>query len=384
MNFFEGYAFFLVLIVLLIPAIIMGYFEKSLKLYSFGISIVFVIIIFSKNWIQLLYLILYFILQLSIAAGYLYLRKKYGRNQKLYHIFLILTILPLVLCKLETLIHINIFGFVGISYLTFKNVQIIIEIYDGVIKELAVFEYASFILFFPTLSSGPIDRSRRFHDDWVRVCKREEYLKQCADGIQKILVGIIYKVILAACFFRLMEFLMADKSWYCIIGYAYMYGFYLFFDFAGYSLMAVGTSYILGIRTPDNFKFPFISKDITDFWNRWHISLSHWFRDFVFSRFIMTCMKKKWFNTRLQKASFGFIVNMFIMGMWHGLTPSYLLYGIYHGVLLALTEIYQKKSKFHMKYKNSKGYKFVSWFITIQLVMFGFFIFSGRLLEIIK
>jgi len=98
----------------------------------------------------------------------------------------------------------------------------------------------------------------------------------------------------------------------------------------------------------------------------------------------MKCVKKKWFDSRLQRASAGFIVNMFIMGMWHGLTLSYLLYGLYHGVLLALTEIYQKKSKLYKKNKDKKGYQVLSWFITLQLVMFGFLIFSGRFVEILN
>lgn len=75
--------------------------------------------------------------------------------------------------------------------------------------------------------------------------------------------------------------------------YGYSYGFYMFFDFAGYSLMAIGTSYILGIKTPENFNKPFISKDIKEFWDRWHITLSHWFRDFVFSRFCNEMYKEK-------------------------------------------------------------------------------------------
>ena len=145
--------------------------------------------------------------------------------------------------------------------------------------------------------------------------------------------------------------------------------------------MAVGTSYILGVKAPDNFRLPFISKDIKEFWDRWHISLSHWFRDFIFSRFIMTAIRKKWFKTRLTGASIGFIINMLVMGAWHGLTVSYLLYGLYHGVLLALTEIYQKKARFYKKYKKKKWYQAVSCFVTFQLVMFGFYIFSGRMIE---
>ena len=156
----------------------------------------------------------------------------------------------------------------------------------------------------------------------------------------------------------------------------------MFFDFAGYSLMAVGTGYILGIRVPDNFNKPFISIDMKDFWDRWHISLSHWFRDFVFSRFMIFAIKGKKFKNRLNAASAGFIVNMLVMGIWHGLSWDYIIYGLYHGILLAVTERIQKKQWY--KQNHSKlWFKLSSWFLTLNLVMFGFLIFSGYLTETI-
>ena len=130
---------------------------------------------------------------------------------------------------------------------------------------------------------------------------------------------------------------------------------YLFFDFAGYSSMAVGTSYLLGIRTPDNFNRPFLSIDMKDFWNRWHITLSSWFRDFIFTRFMVDSARKKRFKSRLNGAAAGLILNMTIMGIWHGLEPHYIIYGVYHGLILAVTEIYQKKSKFYRNHKD-KGW----------------------------
>lgn len=205
-----------------------------------------------------------------------------------------------------------------------------------------------------------------------------------AIGIWKLLLGITYKFVLSVYFYQWMS-LYAEryKAWYIIL-YAYCYGFYMFFDFAGYSLMAVGTSYLLGIKAPDNFNKPFISIDIKDFWNRWHITLSHWFRDFVFSRFMLQSIRNKWFKTKLTGASVGYIINMVIMGLWHGLTPYYILYGFYHGTLLALTEIYQKKSKFYKKYHTAMLYKVISWFVTLNAVMFGFLIFSGRVQDILN
>lgn len=161
-----------------------------------------------------------------------------------------------------------------------------------------------------------------------------------------------------------------------------LYLIYLFFDFAGYSAMAVGTSYLLGIKTPDNFNKPFLSVDIKDFWNRWHITLSSWFRDFIFTRFMVDSARKKRFSNRLTGASVGLILNMLIMGVWHGLEGHYILYGLYHGILLAVVEVYQKKSKFYKKYRNNKCYVVCSWFINLNIVMLGFLIFSGYLTEV--
>ncbi|MEG2638783.1 MAG: D-alanyl-lipoteichoic acid biosynthesis protein DltB [Clostridiales bacterium] len=384
MSFYDGYIFFACLIPILIIAVIIGVLEKPLRFYSLFASLLFIFLVFGKEPIQLIYLLAFYLLELGIVKGYLFLRTKYGRKEKTYYFLVFLAILPLILCKISPFLSINIFGFLGISYLTFRAVQMVIEIYDGVITEVPIVEFTGFLLFFPSLSSGPIDRSRRFHEDWLTTYNRKDYLNLVGDGLFKICLGLVYKIVLAALFYKAMSHLEDGTTIPWLIGYAYTYGFYLFFDFAGYSLMAIGTAYILGVKTPDNFNKPFISIDIKDFWNRWHITLSHWFRDFIFSRFIIKCVKKKWFNSRLQRASAGFIVNMFIMGAWHGLDFSYLLYGLYHGVLLALTEIYQKKSKFYKKNKDKKIYKIVSWFITLQLVMFGFLIFSGRFLAVLK
>lgn len=159
----------------------------------------------------------------------------------------------------------------------------------------------------------------------------------------------------------------------------YAYSLYLFFDFAGYSLIAIGTSYILGVKTPDNFNLPFISKDIKDFWNRWHMSLSFWFRDFIYTRFVISSLKHKWFKSRYTASYIGFIITMLTMGIWHGNEIYYIIYGLYHGVLIVVTDIYERKSRFYKKHKNSEIYNIFSIIITIHLVCFGFLIFSGRL-----
>lgn len=383
MELLNGIYFYVAFGILAIPALIMGVKGVSLKWYRSFVTLFFVGFAMYNSPKAIAYLVAYCIIEFILVKGYLKIRERYGRNEKWYMTFLILSLMPLIINKISSLGNLGIFSFLGVSYLTFKTVQMIIEIYDGLIKEIDSLEYFNFLLFFPCLTSGPIDRSRNFSKYYNEVLPKEEYLNMVGIGIDKILVGLVYKLILATAFYQIMVWGGSKPLLLSNVIYMYSYGFYLFFDFAGYSLMAVGASYIFGIKTPDNFNKPFVSHDMKEFWDRWHMSLSYWFRDFIFSRLMMRFIKKKTFKSKLTGASVGFIVNMGIMGVWHGLSWQYILYGLYHGILLALTEIYQKKCPLHKKYKKNKVYRLISWFITFNLVMFGFFIFSGKFTKLI-
>lgn len=383
MMLFGEIYFFVWLIILLIPAICLGVMKKPIRYYGLAITVVFIFLSGMDNLKSLLYLAVYCLWEFALTKALLKIRKKSGRDKKTFILFVLLSLAPLLIFKISGLAGKSIFGFMGISYLTFKSVQIIIEIHDELIDEIKLFDFMYFLLFFPCISSGPIDRSRRFTEDIYDLRSKDEYLESVGTGLLKICQGLVYKFVLASVFYQGITYLGAYQEWWSQLIYMYCYGFYLFFDFAGYSLMAVGTGYILGMRTPDNFNKPFISVDMKDFWDRWHITLSHWFRDFVFSRFMMASIRGKWFKNKLTGAAIGFMINMTLMGIWHGLDLSYILYGVYHGILLSVTEVYQKKSKFYKKNKKKRWYKAAGWFITFNLVMFGFFIFSGRLLEII-
>ena len=379
MTLYSGYIFFACLAAACIPAIALGIAERPVRNYALAASLFFVTAALANHPVQLAYFVAYFIWQFITVMSYMHIYRKRGRDSRIYHAMLIISLLPLALQKLSALTDTSIFGFIGISYLSFKTLQMIIEIYDGLIDEVKPLDFARFMIFFPVFSSGPIDRSRRFNDDSHRMIQRSEYLDLLGSGIFRILLGLVYKLVISSYLFALLSLISGMREWYFYVAYAYVYGLYMFFDFAGYSLMAVGTSYIFGVRTPDNFKAPFAAVDISDFWNRWHITLSHWFRDYLFSRIVMAFTKKKLLDTRLQRACTAFIINMTVMGAWHGLTPYYLLYGLYHGLLLAASEVYHKKSQFYKKYKRSKLYRTVSCFVTMQAVMFGFLIFSGHL-----
>ncbi|WP_289015685.1 D-alanyl-lipoteichoic acid biosynthesis protein DltB [uncultured Granulicatella sp.] len=377
MDYFEGLSFFMTLGFILIIAFIMNVFQKSTYYLSLVFSTLMVYLVFAENPMHLGSIIGY------VLVGYIlmHLSVKFKVHKKTMILMIFLAGLPLVLVKVLAVFKISGLGFLGISYMTFKLIQIIIEIYDGLIeKPMGPLDYVHFLLFFPALSSGPIDRSRRFLEDWKKQRTKDEYLELAGTGLFRLVLGLFYKLVISGMVFQQMTSIRyKDFSFFVI--YMYLYTAYLFFDFAGYSLMAVGASNILGIETPMNFNVPFISVDIKDFWNRWHITLSTWLRDFVFSRIVMRFMRKKIFKKRLTTAMVAYMINMTFMGFWHGITLNYIAYGFYHGILMAAFEWYQKKSKFYKKNKNKTWYKVISWIITMHLVMFGFLIFSGKMSE---
>ena len=383
MNYFEGNEFFLLLFIVLLIGFVVNFFEKRKDYYILMLSLLFAGAIYGKSRAMMVYLLAFVIYQYFLV--FLAQRIEAKRLKPL----VFLSILPLVINKVFALTSLHLLAFIGISYMSFKTIQIMLEISDGLIKEkISVKDYLQFLLFFPTVSAGPIDRSRRFLKEINEVMPRKEYLELAGDGVYRIVLGLLYKVVLSTYVYQMLLALNNTGTVVYSIKYMYLYTLYLFFDFAGYSLMAVGSSNILGIQTPMNFNKPFLSVDIKDFWTRWHITLSTWLRDFVFSRVLMQVIRKKWFKNRLHNATYAYMVNMLVMGFWHGLSVSYIVYGFYHGVLMAGFEVYQKKSNFYKKNKNKNWYKLLSWFVTMNLVMIGFFIFSGEpykiLLTILK
>jgi len=383
MNYFEGNEFFLLLFVVSLIGFVVNFFEKRKDYYILALSLLFAGAIYGKSRAMIVYLLAFIVYQYFLVFLAQRIEAKWLKP------LVFISILPLVINKVFALTSLHLLAFIGISYMSFKTIQIMLEISDGLIKEkISIKDYLQFLLFFPTVSAGPIDRSRRFLKEINEVMPRKEYLELAGDGVYRIVLGLLYKVVLSTYIYQMLLALNNTGTVVYSIKYMYLYTLYLFFDFAGYSLMAVGSSNILGIQTPMNFNKPFLSVDIKDFWTRWHITLSTWLRDFVFSRVLMQVIRKKWFKNRLHNATYAYMVNMLVMGFWHGLSVSYIVYGFYHGVLMAGFEVYQKKSNFYKKNKNKKWYKLLSWFVTMNLVMVGFFIFSGEpykiLLTILK
>ncbi|MHC5248355.1 D-alanyl-lipoteichoic acid biosynthesis protein DltB [Enterococcus sp. LJL90] len=382
--------YFLWLAVALLPMIFILLIKgKRWGWYQSLITLIFLYISFGgKYWQQGLALIGYVVFQTLLVWCYHHYRQQKNASG-IFYLAVALAILPLTLVKVIPFVDggaAAIFGFLGISYLTFKSVQMIMEMRDGTIKEYHPLRYIQFLLFFPTISSGPIDRYRRFEKDLLEPPTREMYAGLLNRGIWSIFLGFFYKFILGYYFGQVWLPLLNKSlmhqgffSWSLIL-YMYCYSMYLFFDFAGYSLFAVGVSNLMGYDTPKNFNKPFISDNIKEFWNRWHMTLSFWFRDFIYMRLMFTLIKKKVFKSRIVASNVGYFALFMIMGVWHGLTWYYLLYGFYHASLICLTDAWLRFKKKHKKQLPSNKFtKALAIFLTFQAVCFSFLIFSGVL-----
>ena len=271
----------------------------------------------------------------------------------------------------------------------------IIELRDGVLKDFSLWDFLRFMLFMPTFSSGPIDRFKRFNQDYENIPERDELLDMLEQSVQYIMLGFLYKFILAHI---LGSMILPPLKQYAVqmggifnlptLGVMYVFGLDLFFDFAGYSMFALAISNLMGIKSPINFNKPFVSRDLKEFWNRWHMSLSFWFRDFVFMRLVTVLIRNKVFKNRNTTSSVAYIINMLVMGFWHGVTWYYIAYGLFHGLGLVINDAWVRKKKTVNKERKKKNLpplpdnkwtQAVGMFITFNVVMFSFLIFSGFL-----
>ena len=375
MTLFADPSFFVLLAAAVAAAAAIGLSGHTLRHYGLAVSVGFLACVFFKTPAQLAALLCFVA---ATRAAVLFLARN-PKDRRRYLVSVASTLAPLVVYKVSAVFDQSLWGFVGVSYVTFKAVQVVIEVHDGLIprEELGLEDWLYFLLFFPQFSSGPIDRSRRFYFDAHATLGRDEYAGMLARGILLLLAGAVYKVVVATWIHRFYAPSAAGDAW-AQVQTALQYGLYLFCDFQGYSLMAMGASYCLGIRCPRNFRAPFAAVDIIDFWNRWHTTLSTWFRDFVFMRFTRWIMHRKLLRDRLQVAMCAFMVDMFVMGFWHGIAWCYIAYGLYHGVLLAATQAIQKRWGFYKRRRRDGWFRACSWAVTQVLVFLGFAIFSGQ------
>ncbi len=384
MTPYADFTYFGLLLYFVIPTIALGLLGRANARWALFASALAIFIHLSDElairpgwnvrevWIALGFVVF----QGALAAAFLR-----WKSRPFFYAAVPLAILPLAVAKfLPSISPESALGFAGISYVTFRALDVIFSIQDGVIKALSAPQYFAYLLFFPTVSSGPIDRYRRFGLDWNRKRNRAEFLTDLDIAVQRVFRGFFYKFIIAALIktYWMDRFALGDHP-LRLASYTYAYTFYLFFDFAGYSAFAIGLSYLFGVRSPENFNLPFLSRNIRDFWNRWHMSLSFWFRDHVYMRFLLTAGKKKWFKGRHTSSYLGLFLTFGLMGIWHGTQAHYLIYGVYHATILCAYDWFARWNKQRKFWPDGPAWRVANILITFHFVAFGLLIFSGRL-----
>ncbi|MBQ1887798.1 MAG: MBOAT family protein [Firmicutes bacterium] len=253
---------------------------------------------------------------------------------------------------------------IGISFYTFQILSYVIDLYKGNVGVQKSFpRLLLYVSFFPQLIAGPIVRYSTVESE---IGRRKEDVNEIAWGLRRFITGLAKKVIISNGVARFAEIVYAgDPQVYGRLMYwlaAIAYSLQLYFDFSGYSDMAIGLGRIFGFHFLENFDHPYVSCSITEFWRRWHISLSTWFRDYIYIPLGGSRVSRgRWF--------FNIMVVWSLTGLWHGASWNFVFWGLYYGLLLALEKLVTGRLM-------AKLPRPISWLITMFIVILGWTIFD--------
>ena len=254
----------------------------------------------------------------------------------------------------------------GISFYTFQAISYVVDVYRG--KSPAqknLFHMALYLFLFPQILSGPIIK---YHQVAGQLTNRNETISMQFYGIKRFVYGLAKKVLLANTFGQSVDYIMGVPSgqmgtlpaWLAVI----LYTLQIYYDFSGYSDMAIGLGRIFGFYYEENFNYPYLSSSITEFWRRWHISLSTWFRDYLY---IPLGGNRKGLGRTC--------VNLFIVflatGLWHGASMTFIIWGIYHGLFILSERLWLKKVL------DRNPVKFLNHLYAMVVVVFGWLLFRA-------
>ena len=262
-------------------------------------------------------------------------------------------------------VTLNIILPIGISFYTFQILSYVIDVYKKeVVAQRSIINLGAYVTMFPQLIAGPIVRYQTIAKE---LTERKEHVDDIAEGLRRFIIGLGKKIIIAN-----QMAIIADKvylsiplhdlntmfAWIGTIAFALQ----IYYDFSGYSDMAIGLGKMFGFHFVENFNYPYIATSITDFWRRWHISLSSWFRDYVYiplggSR----CSKARWM--------LNIMIVWSLTGLWHGASYNFILWGLYYGVLLMMEKLLFKKYL-----DKLKG---INYIITMLIVLVGWVFFNS-------
>lgn len=373
----------------------------ALVLGVFYLSKLFLKQIIPYKWLMAastcLYLIFLFPkpLQLFGLIVYLYLTLVgLGRWYKKNNIVLPMVLLAIPIFLLKTLnvfpktdgiisISQNIIQIAGLSYIVFKVIGLYIDERRSS-DTISFLDFFNFSIFVPALLIGPIDRFKRFQSDMDSGYDNITP-KRINQGWNNFILGLLFKFIIAELIRRLvLSHLVDDGSLVYHVSYAYTYLLYLFFDFAGYSLLAIGFGNFIGVDVPINFDKPFLAVNPKEFWKKWHKSLGDWLGDYFFKPIFKDLTSKKVFNS-IQRQNIALFLTFTLMGFWNGFEVKYIVSGAVFGAYSVIHNYYVykcKKSKKDVLFGmlNAKYIRILSIVIMFNAVAFAIYIFSGKII----
>ncbi|MBQ8005110.1 MAG: MBOAT family protein [Clostridia bacterium] len=250
---------------------------------------------------------------------------------------------------------------VGISFYTFQTISYVIDVYRGVPAQKNLINLGAYVSMFPQLIAGPIVR---YVDVAAELEERTITVDKCAEGIRRFMIGLGKKILIADRLSELCDIIKTvdEKTVLLYWIYAISVALYIYFDFSGYSDMAIGLGKMFGFKFLENFNYPYISKSATEFWRRWHMSLGSWFRDYVYIPLG---------GNRVSKARniFNIFVVWFLTGFWHGAAWNFIVWGLFFGVLLLIEKLWI--------YKYLDNSKVIGHVYALLAAIFSFVVFNA-------
>ena len=259
----------------------------------------------------------------------------------------------------------------GVSFFTLMQVMYLVDCFEGMITPNTLREHALLVSFFPTVTMGPILRTKEFLSQFTDSTIQRTSADQIAPAILLFTMGLFKKAVIADNFARIADAgysstatLSMLEGWMCSIAYSVQ----LYFDFSGYSDMAVASALFLGINIPINFNSPYQARSIVDFWKRWHISLSNFITTYLYTPIV-----RSFKQLTFKKAMWSTFVSMLIAGLWHGAGWGFIIFGALHGIGLVINQ-YRKKAK-------KKLPDLLAWGLTLAYINFTFIFFRAHTLS---
>lgn len=369
-----------------LPILLLGYYVVPSRKFKNCILLVFSLLFYAWGEPKYILLMLVTIL-ISYIMGLLI--NKYDSKPKVKKLLLTMSIIlilaGLIFFKYTNFILENITRVtkaditfmdiilpIGISFYSFQILSYVIDLYNKKVEvQRNIFSLALYVSLFPQLIAGPIVRYETVEDE---LKNRKENLPDILSGFKRFIVGLSKKIIIANNMGLIADsiFVLNNSNigtlimWLGVLAYTLQ----IYFDFSGYSDMAIGLGKMFGFHFLENFNYPYIAKSITDFWRRWHISLSSWFRDYIYIPLGGNRVSKlKWIRN--------ICVVWLLTGLWHGASWNFVLWGAYFAIILLIEKIFLLKF-------IEKSPKIIQWLYAMFLIMLGWVIFRCESMELMK